>query len=96
MRRSSGSRPSLPEHGRLCYHSRHASATQPNIWIYHTITIRRADLTVERGGGYPNERGKRETGLILALAAAPGSALAGRLRRSGLCAGPGRGGRRAG
>lgn len=40
-----------------------------NIWIYHTIEVCGADITIERGyGGYPGAHGAAETGLIATLA----------------------------
>jgi hypothetical protein len=42
------------------------------LWIYHTIEVRGADLSLERGyGGYPAEHGPTETALIRNLARRP-------------------------
>jgi hypothetical protein len=48
------------------------TSRQPrNLWVYHTIEICGADLTLERGyGGYPGAHGATETGLIVRLARA--------------------------
>jgi hypothetical protein len=49
-----------------------AGSRPQNIWVYHTIEVCGADLSLERGyGGYPDTHGASETALIRYLARRP-------------------------